>query len=190
MRAFISSALFLVVYACGLAGCGDDEDEGRPRYRSDVNVSSDTNVADLDDDDRRQVCASLNGFVDTQVDFGIVSYAACLPGAILFSGNQDDCEAELARCMDSFIDPIQVSARFNDESVCLAGLATCDDITVADLEGCVNLNLGFAYDILDRLSCGGLSDAERNDAQLVMDTVSVCTDVNAACDDFSNVAVY
>jgi hypothetical protein len=173
-----------------MAGCGDDEDNERPRYRSDVSVSTDTNVSDLDDDDRRQVCASLDGFVDTQVDFGIVSYAACLPGAILFSGDQDDCEAELARCMDSFVQPIGVSARFNNESVCLAGLATCDDITVADLEGCVNLNLGFAYEILDRLSCGGLSDAERDDAQLVMDTVSVCTRVNAACESFSNVTVY
>lgn len=186
MRALISSALFLLM----VAGCGDDEEGDRPRYRSEVNVDSDTNVSDLDDDDRRQVCASLNGFVDTQVDFGIVSYALCLPAAILLSGDQDNCEAELARCMDSFVDPIAVSARFDNESVCLAGLATCDDITVADLEGCVNLNLDFAYEILDRLSCGGLSDAERDDARVVMDTVSVCADVNAACDDFANVTVY
>lgn len=186
MRASNSAVLFLLM----LSGCGDDEEGDRPRYRSNVTVSTDTNVGDLDADDRERVCASLNGFVDTQVDFGIVSYALCLPGAILFSGDQDDCEAELARCMDAAPEPITVAARFDNESVCLTGLATCDDVTVADLEGCVNLNLDFAYDILDRLSCGGLSDAERNDAQELMETVSVCADVNAACDDFADVTVY
>lgn len=183
MRAFMSGALFLLM----LSGCGDDEEGDRPRYRSDVSVSTDTDVSNLGDDDRRQVCASLDGFVDTQVDFGIIAYATCLPASILTSLNQDDCEAELDRCVDSFPEPLQLAARFNDESVCLSGLSACDGITVADLEGCVNLNLDFAYDILDRLSCGGLSDKERNDAQVAMDTISVCADVNAACSDFANV---
>lgn len=183
MRASISVALFLSV----LVGCGDDEEGDRPRYRSDVQVSTDTDVSDLDENDRAQVCASLDGFVSTSVDFGVVAYAACLPAAILFSGDQDDCELQLNDCVEAFPEPIQISARFNDETACLSGLDACDGITVAQLEGCVNVNLDIVYDIFDRLSCGGLSDAEREDAQAAMDTLSVCSDVSAACGDFVRV---
>jgi hypothetical protein len=172
-----------------LAGCGDDEEDGdRPRYRSGVDVSTDTNVSDLDDDDRRRVCASLDAHVDANVDFGVVAYAACLPESILFAGDEDDCEARLAQCMDNFPEPVAIAARFENESVCVSSLRACDDISVSDLDACVNVNLDVLYDIFDRLSCGGLSEAERDDAQAAMDTLSVCGSASAACGDFVNVA--
>jgi hypothetical protein len=183
MRASISAVLLLTC----LAGCGDDEEGDRPRYRSNVSVDTDTGVSDLNEDDRAQVCASLNGFVNAQVDFGLVARAACLPGSILLSGDQDDCEARLGDCIDSFPDPISVTARFDDEQACVTGLSVCDDITVAQLEGCVNVNLDFVYSIIDSLSCGGLSDAERSDAQMAMDALSVCSNVDAACSDYVRV---
>lgn len=184
MRAFISSLLVLTI----LVGCGDDDDDGRPRYRSDVTVSTDTNVADLDDEGRQRVCASLDAHVNAHVDFDVVARAACLPAAILFSGDQDDCERELEECVADFPDPITIAARFDDETVCVSNLRACDDIRVADLDACVNVNLDIIYDIIDRLSCGGLSDAERNDAQATMDTLNVCANVSAACSGFVNVA--
>jgi hypothetical protein len=184
VRAFISGVLSLAI----LAGCGDDDEGGdRPPYRSDINVSTDTNVSDLDDDDRQQVCASLDAHVNANVDFEVVARAACLPAAILFGGDQDDCERQLEECVADFPDPLVIAARFEDETVCVSGLSACDEIRVADLDACVNVNLDILYDIFDRLSCGGLSDAERNDAQAAMDTLNVCADVSAACSDFVNV---
>jgi hypothetical protein len=184
MRAFISSVLLLTI----LSGCGDDEEGDRPRYRSDVTVSTDTDVSDLDDDERQRVCASLDAHVNANVDFGVVAYAACLPESILFAADEDDCEQRLADCMDAFPEPVVIAARFEDETVCVSSLRACDDISVADLDACVNVNLQIVYDIFDRLSCGGLSEAERDDAQAAMDTLNVCGSASAACGDFVNVA--
>ena len=183
MRASISVVLLLAI----LAGCGDDDEGDRPRYRSDVSVSTDTDVSDLDDNDRQQVCASLDAHVSANVNFDVVAHAVCLPQAILFGGDQDDCERQLDECVADFPDPVAIAARFEDETVCVNNLRACDQISVADLDACVNVNLDFVYDIIDRLSCGGLSDAERNDAQVAMDTLSVCANVDAACSDFVNV---
>jgi len=183
MRASISVVLLLGI----LAGCGDDEEGDRPRYRSDVEVSTDTNVSDLDEDGRQQVCASLDAHVSANVNFNVVAHALCLPQAILFGGDQDDCERQLDECVADFPDPIAIAARFEDETVCVANLRACDDISVARLDACVNVNLDFVYDIFDRLSCGGLSEAEREDAQDAMDTLNVCADVDAACSNFVNV---
>jgi hypothetical protein len=184
MRAFISSVLLLTF----LAGCGDDEEGDRPRYRSNVTVDTNTNVSDLDGDDRQRVCASLDAHVTANVDFEVVARAACLPGAILFAGDQDDCERELEECVADFPDPITIAARFDDEAVCVSNLSACEGITVANLDACVNVNLDILYDIFDRLSCGGLSDAERNDAQAAMDTLNVCAVASAGCSDFVSVA--
>jgi hypothetical protein len=184
MRAFISSVLFLTI----LAGCGDDEEGDRPRYRSNVTVDTNTGVSDLDADDRRRVCASLDAHVDANVDFGVVAYAVCLPESILFAGDEAECEARVAQCMNRFPEPVSIAARFGDETVCVSNLSACDDITVAQLDTCVNVNLDILYGIFDSLSCGGLSDAERNDAQAAMDTLNVCANVNAACSDFVSVA--
>ena len=184
MRASISGVLLLTI----LAGCGDDEEGDRPRYRSNVMVDTNTNVSDLDDDDRRRVCASLDAHVDANVDFGVVAYAACLPESILLAGDQDECEARLAECMNHFPEPVSIAARFDNETVCLSGLSACDGISVANLDACVNVNLDILYGIFDSLSCGGLSDAERNDARHAMDTLNVCAVANAGCSDFVSVA--
>jgi hypothetical protein len=171
-----------------LTGCGDDEDGDRPRYRSNVTVSSDTDVSGLDNDDRERVCASLYAHVDANVDFGVVAYAACLPESILLAGNQGECEARLSECMNHFPEPVTIAARFENPTVCVSNLRACDGVSVADLDACVNVNLDILYDIFDSLSCGGLSDAERNDAQAAMDTLNVCAVASAACSDFVSVA--
>jgi len=163
MRASILSLSCLVFLGTVLVGCGDDDDEGRPRYRSNVSVSTDTPVSGLDDDDLREICASVDAHVQANVDLDVVAYAACLPNAILSSSDQDACEAELDRCMSSFPDPIAITARFEDETVCFSSLRACD-ASVADLDTCINVNLDIVYDLFDSLSCGGTSDSEAQEA--------------------------
>ena len=98
MRASISFLLFLGL----LVGCGDDDEGDRPRYRSNVGVSTDTQVDDLDDEDLREICASLDAHVSANVNLDVVAHAACLPGAILSSADQDTCEQQLDDCIDGF----------------------------------------------------------------------------------------
>lgn len=178
-------ASFLVL-ALVMVGCGDDEDGERPRYRSDVSVSTDTSVSDLGDEDLRRICASLDAHVTAHIDLDLVAYLACLPGAIL-TRDRNQCEAELDQCMAAFPEPIAIHARFRDPALCVSSLRGCGAATVADLDGCVNLNLGIVYDLLDRLSCGGVSDAEAQRAARDATAINVCADVNAACNDFANV---
>lgn len=182
MRASISCVVLLAL----IAGCGDDEDEGRPRYRSDVSVSTDTPVAELDDSDLRRICANVDAHVSAHVDLSVVAYAACLPQAILSSADQDTCEAEFDRCVDNFPDPIAVNARFQDEAICISGLRLCD-ASVADLDTCLNLNFDFVYSVVDSLSCGGTSEAEAREAMQRANDIRLCADVSATCDDFANV---
>jgi len=167
-------------------GCGDDDDGSRPRYQSNVSVSTDTPVSNLEDDDLREICASLDAHLQANVDLGIVAYAACLPGAILSNSDQDACEAELDNCIDRFPDPITVNARLEDETVCFSSLRACN-ASVADLDTCINLNLEIVYDLFDTLSCGGVSDSEAQEAAERASAINVCADVSAACNDFANV---
>lgn len=183
MRTSISSAICLLILAG--VGCGDDEDGDRPRYQSTVSVSTDTPVADLSDDDLREVCASVDAHVQANVDFDVLAYAACLPAAIL-TNDQDRCEAELDRCMDDFPDPVAINARFEDETICFSSLRACN-ASVADLDTCINLNLDIVYSLLDGLSCGGVSDREAQEAAQRASAVNVCADLSAACNDFANV---
>jgi len=180
MRTPMTSLLFLVV----VVGCGDDEDGNRPRYRSNVSVSTDTPVSDLNERDLGEICASLDAHVSANVDLDLVAYVACLPGAIL-TADEDACNRELDRCMDDFPDPIAINARLEDETVCFSSLRSCD-ASVADLDGCINLNLDIVYDLLDRLSCGGVSDEEARAQAERASAINVCADISAACNDFAN----
>lgn len=169
-----------------LSACGDDEDEGRPRYRSGVQVETSTPVTDLDDDELRRICASFDAHVQANIDFDLVTYAVCLPNAILSSGNEAECEAELDRCLADGPEPLLINARLQDEAVCFSSLRACN-ASVADLETCINVNFDIAYDLFDRLSCGGVSDEEAQQAAIRAMDVNVCADVSAACNDFATI---
>jgi hypothetical protein len=186
MRALLSSLICLLALSSAVVGCGDDDDEGRPRYRSNVSVTTNTPVADLDDDDLREICASFDAHVQANVDLDVVAYAACLPGAILSSADEATCEAELQRCKDDFPDPITINARLEDETVCFSSLRACN-ASVADLDTCINVNLDIVYDLFDSLTCGGTSDREAQEAADRANAVNVCADISAACNDFANV---
>lgn len=182
------TALCLISFSIG---CGDDEDtDDRPRYRSGVTTTTGPNgstitVSDLDEGDKRQLCASLDAHVEATVSFDAIAYIACLPGAIVFGGSRPGCEAELDRCMSVFPAPITIEAQVQDETICFSDLEGCN-ASVAALETCVNVNLGIVFDILDNFSCAGADNAnDRDAAAAVMDTANVCADINAACNDFA-----
>lgn len=181
-RLFLSSLIALSSLA---AACGDDDDEGRPRYRSGVQGSSTIDVADLDDDDLDRICESLDVYIDTNIDFSAIAYIACLPPAIVFSGgNAANCERRLDECTKEFPEPIAIQARVRNREVCYSNLQSCR-ASVADLEGCVNLNLDLALDILD-WSCSGSADEDlRERAARAMDTASICADIDSACRRFA-----
>jgi hypothetical protein len=173
------------LFVLSLSACGDDDDEGRPVFRAGLDVPGGTVVADLPERDLDRICQSYDAYVDTNISFEAIAYIACLPQAIVLSGgNSERCEQRLADCTALAPDPITVQAQVRDRDVCYSTLRECSASVVA-FEGCVNVNLDLALDILDNWTCGGADDL-RDRAQDAMDTVSVCADLDAACADFAS----
>lgn len=173
-----------VLCACLLSACDDDD---RPRYVS--GVDQDAPVSDLDDEDLREICSSFDGYVNAYVDVQTLATLVCLPAAIVGNLSSELCDASLRACIDTFklSPPVQVSARAQSDQVCFENLQQCE-ATVGQLEGCVNVNVDLALNILDRLSCNRAGDAAYRDmVQPMADLVNVCADVNDACNTFSNV---
>lgn len=168
--------------ACALSACSESE---RPRYSSGVDQG--VPVSSLDDSDLREICSSFDGYVNTYVDLDAVAYVACLPLAIITSLDDETCQNNLNNCMQLFPRPIQVSARAQNEQMCFDTLRECE-ASVAQLEGCVNVNVDLALNILDRLSCNRANDpAYREMVRPMANLVNVCADVNNACNTFSSV---
>jgi hypothetical protein len=83
--------------------------------------------------------------------------------------------------MDLFPEPIEVRANAQTAELCVAQLASCQ-ASVADLEGCINLNLDLVFEILDDWSCALYGDPQvEQQAQRMMNVVEVCADLDAAC---------
>ncbi|MGD8863610.1 MAG: hypothetical protein PVI30_26585 [Myxococcales bacterium] len=162
--------------------CGDDEAQ-RPAYRADVpeNVSRDTQpVSTLDDAQLERVCRSYDAYVQTWVSFESIAYIACLPPAIVLGGSPQGCEQRLDECMALFPEPIELDVQAQVGQVCVDRLGQCD-ASIAELEGCVNVNLDLALDIVDNWSCRGVDDDRRAEAARAMDTVAVCAEVDDPC---------
>ncbi len=175
--------LCLGLLCAGLLSACDDDD--RPRYVS--GVDEDAPVSELEDDDLREICRTFDGYVNAYVDVQTLATVACLPLAIVTSFDDQTCRNVLRECVDNFHLPVQVSARAQSDQVCFEDLRQCE-ATVGQLEGCVNVNVDLALNILDRLSCNRAGDpAYRNMVQPMADLVSVCADVNDACNNFSNI---
>ncbi|MFT3922924.1 MAG: hypothetical protein QM778_10350 [Myxococcales bacterium] len=150
--AYASSIGLLVLAA---AACGDD-DRDPPPYKS--GVKSDAPVSELSTEDKHKICETYGAHVDAYLDLNQVARAVCLPTSLLLGGTtEQSCEAYLADCTENFIVTGNVSARVQNEAACVASLNTCES-SVVELEGCVNVNLNFVYDILDRLSCRRAGD--------------------------------
>lgn len=172
-------------------GCGDDEDEARPRYNSGVTTTGASGaggstivVSDLGEDDKSQLCASLDAFVQANLDFDAIAYTACLPAAIVLGGSEQGCEMHLQNCMSVFPPPIMIQAQLQDEEICFRDLDQCN-ATVAALETCVNVHFDSIWDVLGWSCAGANSTSTRQAAERAMDTLNVCADLNAACNNFA-----
>jgi hypothetical protein len=179
--------LTLLLVLGATAACGDDDDEGRPRYRIDIDAPTGSEVSDLPERDLDRICESFDVYVDTNISFDAIAYIACLPQAIVLSlGDPDSCQQQLESCTDRFPKPVEVEAQVRNRTVCYSTLRECR-ASVTALEGCVNVNLDLALDILDNWTCRGAADDDLRDrAERAMDTVSVCADLDAACTRFAN----
>jgi hypothetical protein len=171
----------LLAVAC--LACDDDDE--RPRYRAGIEVEVSSPVSSLGERDRERICRSFDAYVDTYVSFDEIAYIACLPGAIVFGGDERGCEQQLDDCMADFPEPVAVQARLRDTEICYASLDDCR-ASVDELETCINVNLDLALDIADNWSCSGAGDEDlRAQAASVEDTAEVCADIDAACREFA-----
>jgi len=180
----VVASSIVIAALLGIAiGCGDSDDDARPRYRADLSdpaITEDTQVSMLGTTEREEVCRSYDAYVETYVSFEAIAYIACLPPAIVLGGNEEGCEQRLADCMALFPEPIEVRANVQAVEACVDRLGSCD-ASIVELEGCANVNLDLVLDIFDNWSCGGLNDDRIAEAARVMDTVSVCADVDDPC---------
>ncbi len=164
-----------------ILGC-DGDDDARPRYRANVTpaIGNTTQVSMLEDDELQRVCRSYDAYVETHVSFEAIAYVACLPTAIVLSASPEGCERRLDDCMALFPDPITVSVETGDTRICVDSLRECN-ASIAEFEGCVNVSLDLALDIVDNWTCRGIDDDRRAEAARAMDTVSVCAQVDDPC---------
>jgi hypothetical protein len=192
MEKRLLASCFTCVLALVAVGCDDDDQRSAPAYQS--GVDADAPVAQLDDEEKRQICRSYSGYVDAYVGFDQLAYTACLPLSIVFGGgSRESCEAFLADCMESSRTPlvsVQASGQGLDEEVCFDNLEQCN-ASVAELEGCVNVNLGFFINILENFSCRSAEDRNRVDeVERLMDTAMVCSTAGSSCGGFADVEVF
>ena len=166
-----------------LAACGDDDD-GNARAPYVSGVTGTVMVSGLDENDLNRICTSLDAYVETEINFDQVAYVSCLPAAIVLGGTQKGCNEQLDSCMALFPKPITVEAQLRDQEVCFSDLRRCQ-ATVSSLEGCLNVNLDLAFQILDSWSCNraGEQDLQKAAAR-AMNTASACADIDASCNDF------
>ena len=180
----LTPIVFTIATTCAwvsLNACSDDDGPARPRYVITVGDTSISGpVSTLSDPELGEVCGSYNAYVDAEINFEAVAYVACLPPSIVLGlGEPQRCRELLDECMQGFPEPIEVEAQAADD-VCIAGLRSCN-ASIEDLEGCVNVNLGFIFDVLDNWTCGNVDDDRMAEAARAMDTLTLCTDVDAGC---------
>ncbi|HMI93618.1 MAG TPA: hypothetical protein VK509_19730 [Polyangiales bacterium] len=182
-RSRFAPCALLAACAVLAAACGDDDEEGQ-RRRYTTGVGPTVTVSVLDEPQLQRICESLDVYVDAELSFESLSYIACLPTAIVLGGSSQGCKTELARCMTTFPEPIAIQAQLQDTDVCFADLRQCR-ATVSALERCVNVNLDLAFQILDNWSCDGAASEDlQRQAARVMNTASVCADIDASCQNF------
>jgi copper chaperone CopZ len=179
-RLGILALLSLVALACS-----DDDHHYPPSYVSGV-ASSNSPVSDLSDRDKTQLCQSYGAHISSSVGIDLIAQAVCLPQAILLGGSPEGCQKRLDACVADVPPPIQVDVSLDDVHVCTDTLAQCS-LSVAQLEGCINVRFDWVYALVNSLSCAGANndDARRRAEQ--MQGIAVCGAGRADCDRFISV---
>ncbi len=178
-----------VLAAAGLclAACGKSSDN-RPRYASSIAGAAPTApISSLNATQIQQICSSYDAYVNAFVDVNQLAYLACIPGALFGSLTREACQTSLANCMAVFTPPVQVSAKASNVQVCASSLAQCQ-ATVAQLDGCVNVNVDRALAVVTSWSCDMVGNPTyKAMVQPTGGLVNVCADVNGACNNFAQV---
>ena len=166
--------------------CSDDDDQGPPPYSSGVTSSSNAPVSGLGDGDKAKLCRSYGAHVSSSVGLDLIAQAVCLPQAILLGGSPEGCRARLDACVADVPPPVQLDVAVDDVQVCTDTLAQCS-LSVAQLEGCINLRFDWIYELVNGLSCAGAGDSSTRNRAEQMRGVAVCAAGRASCDGFLSV---
>jgi hypothetical protein len=158
--------------------CNDRDDEGTTPYRSGVNASGPAST--LGTADQQRLCQSLDAHVRVTLGYDTLALALCLPPAVLLGESTADCEQRLADCKGDLPPPAELEVRISDPQTCLASLRQCN-LSVAALEGCVDVNLDWIHRLVEGVTCGSSNDARVRQMAASRDAVSACVNANAAC---------
>lgn len=174
-RSLLSHSFALV---CALyVGCGDGESS--PSFSSGVNSNAEADQ--LDDEEKRQFCGTLDTHVSVTVGFDEIARIACLPAALLTATSRQACEELLDSCSRG-TSGITVSSSERMEK-CYDSLAMCQE-DVGTLESCVNVNVAAVRTVLERFTCARFGDDNlERDLERVMDTAAACGQTSASCKD-------
>jgi hypothetical protein len=166
----IRSIVLLAAVAAVAAACGDG---GRTR----TGLDPDRPLSDLDEQEMELVCRTLY-HSDLGLDDDELHRWGCYVGAIALGRAFPfliDCD-EAAR--DCLADPEPEGPGAEDcdlDAEDLDELPACAaDVTVGDIERCLDEVGALARDLVDSLTCD-------IDADLVLDLPSVCAEIEAAC---------
>ena len=159
----------VALLAAVAAACGDD---GRIR----TGLDPDRPLSDLDEQEMELVCRTLYQS-DLGLDDGELRRWRCYVGAIALDRALPlliDCEATALDCLT---DPDEDEDDGEDcelDAEDLEGLPACiADVSVGDIERCLDAVGALARGLVDSISC----DVDPN---LVLDLPSVCADIEAA----------
>jgi len=182
------AVLWLVCGATLSFGCDDDD----PRRPWDTAIDDNTSVSSIGDEDKRNVCRSLDANLSVRLDLSQLTRLVCLPGAIVrAAGSRSMCEQLVDQCVATNTPPpLLVGARIDQES-CVSSLGRCD-ARIGALESCVNVNVSGVLDLLEALTCSRLDNATLDTARRAMDarnTLTTCGNVSGGCQDLVGDAV-
>jgi len=181
--------------------CSDDDDERRPfssglagangsptvtGSSGSANPRTNPTVAALGNDDKDRLCQSYGAHLSANVGFDLLAQAVCLPQAILLGGSPQGCRQRLDECVRDVPPPLQINASVGNTNVCRQNLEQCN-LTVAQLEACINVRLDWVYDLVDTLSCAGASSADTQTRAEAVRGVALCVGGGAGCDRVINV---
>ncbi len=154
--------------ASALCGCGG-ESEGS---RVDTGLPESTALRDISSSDAISACENIRGAIQQEVGVEQTVRKACeLFGAAL-TDTTDACQTQAASCVSQTNDG--TNPLFSREDLDFAAVLECNgdtsaytdcEVTVAELEGCMDARLTQVEELFAQFSCGNAATIDSSDAQ-------------------------
>lgn len=189
----IAKAAWMVCLGVGLAaGCGDDDDGGPNNAEADTGLPEATLLSELSEAEYVQGCERLKSTVGARLnpDTIIPPLCAAIIGAI--TDDPTACEDFVGGCIDDVNSGN--NAMISREDLDFAGQISCEDdaaelddcdVTVAELETCVNDTVEFFEGVLGGYTCANAASIDASDAQELTNIQDMappsCASVSAEC---------